>query len=667
MLGRARPGAVACQEIVLSQPAGAPWEGGGLPDAATLMSLLDGMPILLSAVEGPELRLVALSSELQRLSGRADWLGERLEVVYPELVVQGAVSIVSSVYRTGQPVTVSEWRLEMAAAEGGADSEGWVNWIAVPWTWPDGSVRGVINIAYDVTDQVLARQEAEQRAAEVGQRYQQALDVVLELQQALLPTSTPVLPRVDTAARYLVADAEQSAGGDWFDVRPLPDGRVALTVGDVVGHGVAAAAAMSQLRAVLAEAVQTTGDPVAAADRLDRFVEFVPGARWATVVVAVLDPVAGALDYVTRGHPAPLVVTRDGEARQLLSSGDGPLGTGPGGPAQQTAMAEGDVVVLFTDGLVERPDVPYAQGLDELAQLAGLATIGQLWPSGTSSSAAERICTDAVEMLTRRGFHDDVTIVAARILPPVADLLVSFTPTAEELPRVRAAVRDWLSEIGPAEADVLALELALGEAVDNATEHGFHHVGTGSVVVSLRLRDDGRVLVRVDDDGIWRAPAPGISVRGRGLGLIASLGEDLSVDGDSTGTTVTFLRRLTRPVQAAAGTGPIARAASRAAEQPFHAVAVGDPPVVRVRGSVDVLSTDRLRELLTTYSRGGAVPLRVDLNEVSHLTSVGVAALGDLLAADGKAVLVARTGTPAAFVLDLVGLPRHPVEPDPRG
>ena len=644
----------------MSQAADLPWEGRDLPDAASLMSLLDGLPIMLTAVEGPELRLVAMSAAVQAESERRDWLGERLDVVYPELVVQGPISMVETVYRTGQPMTVPEWRLEFAAAGGGADSELYVTWMLVPWTRPDGTTRGVINVAYDVTDQVLARRQAEQQAADARRRYRQARDVVLELQHALLPTSTPVLPRVDIAARYLVAGAEQSAGGDWFDVRPLPDGRVALTVGDVVGHGVAAAAAMSQLRAVLAEALQTTGDPVAAVDRLDRFVESVPGARWATVAAAVLDPVAGSLVYVTRGHPAPLVVTKDGESRQLLGSGDGPLGTGPGRPAQQAVISEGDVVVLFSDGLVERPDVPYAQGLDELTRLAGAATLGQLWPSGTSPSAAERICTDAVELLTRRGFHDDVTVVAARVLPPVADLRSAFRPTVEELPRMRAAVRDWLTELGPAEADVLALELAVAEAVDNAVEHGFDYVGPGSVVVSLRLCDDGRVLARIDDDGIWRPPAPGASARGRGLGLIASLGEDLRVTGEPTGTTVTFFRRLSRPVRPSGDSGAVAPAAVPVAAEPFHAVITGDPQVVHVRGPVDALTADRLRELITTNSRGGAVPLDVDLSRASHLTSVGVAVLGDLLATDRTARLIAPTGTAAAFVLDLVGLPRHP-------
>src|SRR4249919_2602692 len=87
-----------------------------------------------------------------------------------------------------------------------------------------------------------------------------AREIVAELQQALLPTSLPVLPRARIAARYLAAGHEQSAGGDWFDAIPLAGGSVALVVGDVVGHGVAASAAMGQLRAVLAELLAAEGD-----------------------------------------------------------------------------------------------------------------------------------------------------------------------------------------------------------------------------------------------------------------------------------------------------------------------------------------------------------------------------------------------------------------------
>ena len=120
-------------------------------------------------------------------------------------------------------------------------------------------------------------------------------DVVAELQQALLPAALPVLPGLSIAARYLVAAPDQAAGGDWFDVIPLPDGAVALVVGDVVGHGVAASAAMGQLRAVLGELLLETGDVQAALHRIDRMAKRPQALRATTVCVAVLDAASGAL------------------------------------------------------------------------------------------------------------------------------------------------------------------------------------------------------------------------------------------------------------------------------------------------------------------------------------------------------------------------------------
>ena len=323
--------------------------------------------------------------------------------------------------------------------------------------------------------------------------------------------------------------------------------------------------------------------------------------------------------------------------------------------------------MLFSDGLVERSHRPYTDGLDELTRLVETAAVGQLWPTGISPSAVDRICSDAVDMLTRRGFDDDVTVLAARVMPLLEDLHVRIPATEQDLPRLRQAVRDWLNYLRADAADQLALELGIGEAVDNAVEHGFGYLRPGTVVLRLQLRDDGRALVRIDDDGIWRPPV-GDSRRGTGLSLIASLGQDFTVDGQPTGTTVSFTRRLTRPVVTTSTAGAAASPQPQPpTSAPFSAVALGTPPTLRVRGPVDALTAGRLRQQLTEHSRGGTVALTVDLTDVSHLTSVGVAALADLLRAGERggqpAQLVAQTGSPAAFVLDLVGLPRTPEGP----
>jgi serine phosphatase RsbU (regulator of sigma subunit)/anti-sigma regulatory factor (Ser/Thr protein kinase)/ABC-type transporter Mla MlaB component len=633
----------------------------GPDDAVSVRAAVDAMPDFVVATEGPELRVVAMSASVRGLAERTDWLGAPLAEVYPELAVQGVLQMYEEVYRTGEPIVEPAWRLQLAVPGGGEVTDLYVHWAASPWQRADGASRGVIGTGRDVTEQVRAQRRAEEEAAETGRRYREAQDVVRELQQALLPSTVPVLPRLDVAARYLVAGAEQSAGGDWFDVRPLADGRTALVVGDVVGHGVAAAAVMSQLRAVLDEALQTSPGPADAVARVERFARSVPGARFATVVVVVVDPVSGAAEYLTRGHPAPVLVDASGTGRQLLGSGGGPLGADPGGPAMRTQLADGEVLVLFSDGLVERADRPYGVGVDELVHMAEAATAGQLWPAGTVSSAAERICTDAVELLTRRGFDDDVTVLAVALHPPVPPLRVTARSTGPDLARLRDALGEWLSALRCEPADQHAVQLAVGEAVDNAVEHGFRYVPTGTVVLQAHLDDAGRVHVRVDDEGMWQAPRPGPQHRGRGLMVIDSIGDDVVVDGQPGGTTVSFTRPLTRPARTEATSVDARPTDATTTREDFRTWLVGEPAALHVAGPVDAMTTAALRAALAGLSHGDNTPATVDLSEVTHLTSTGVAALAEMLGEPGRdhpAVLLAPTGTTAAYVLDLAGLPR---------
>src|ERR1700691_1837977 len=145
--------------------------------------------------------------------------------------------------------------------------------------------------------------------------------MILMLQDALLPTALPVLPRARVAARYLVAGHEQAAGGDWFDAIPLGNGRIALIVGDVVGHGIAASAAMGQLRAELFAAEP---DLARVLERATAFAARTAALRAATLAVVVLHPAEGTLRYTTCGHPPPLVIAADGAPRFLESSPTGP-------------------------------------------------------------------------------------------------------------------------------------------------------------------------------------------------------------------------------------------------------------------------------------------------------------------------------------------------------
>ena len=324
-----------------------------------------------------------------------------------------------------------EWRVWFRRRPDSPPEEAYVDFTGTPRRGANGSVLGVMFSVVDVTERVRLRQQA-QRDGAAAQRdrgkaegpYDRTSDLAA-LQAALLPTALPVLPRARIAARYLVAPAGQAAGGDWFDAVPLPGGNVALVVGDVVGHGVGAAAAMGQLRAVLRHALASQPDAAAALAQLDSFAAADPALHAATVCVAVLDPDTGSVRYCARGHPPPLIVSPDGATRYLPASdagplgiGAGPLGTGAGISGESAVLAAGEIILLYSDGLIQRPGRSAEQGMAELAAVAADAAAGRSLPAGPEAAPAERVCQLTVELLTRTGHADDVTTLAAQRLRP---------------------------------------------------------------------------------------------------------------------------------------------------------------------------------------------------------------------------------------------------------
>ncbi|GAA4967634.1 SpoIIE family protein phosphatase [Kineococcus glutinatus] len=487
------------------------------------------------------------------------------------------------------------------------------------------------------------------------------LDVVAALQRALLPHRLPVLPCADVAARYLVAGAERGAGGDWFDALPVPGGGVALVVGDVVGHGLAAAATMSQLRAVVAQRLHLGANVAEALADLDEAAALVPDAAGTTVCVALLDLPGGRLVHATRGHPAPLVVGGAG-ARFLPTTGGGPLGSGVAGAPVTGRLDPDDVLVLFTDGLVERPGRPHAQGLADLATAGVDAAAGRV-PAPEGTGTAERVCAHVAAALAPGGGGDDATVLVVQLRRPVAPLRVVVPTDAEAPGGVRSRLRAWLRALEVTDTDRLALELATSEAVANAVVHSG---STAPVEVVVELGTDGAAHVLVADGGRWVEPRALPGEHGRGLGLIAALTRHLVVEHRGGGTVVRFQRALTRSVPPT----PATWTPPAAAGEPFACELLDERPLrLRVRGEVDAAGADRLGAELLRAARGGLVPVVADLDRVTHLGSAGVRVLAEVVrttARTGSPVrLAAAGGTAAAFVLDLVALPRVDRTGDP--
>ncbi len=285
-----------------------PGQDDAAGDLRAVAGCFEAAPALLFAFTGPDHVVAALNAAARAFMGdRPDSVGRPLREVCPEYAGQQLFEALDRVLASGQAEQAREWRIQLDQDGDGRLEERFVDFTLVPWTAPGGVAHGVAGVAHDVTGGVLARR-ADAAAAEL--RYRAARDAVETLQDALLPADLPVLPGYRLAARYLVAGAEQGAGGDWFDALTLDDGRLVLVVGDVVGHGVCASVVMSQLRAVLLELLTSGADLVHVLARLGRFVARVPGGHGATVCVVALDQVTGTFEYATCGHPPPLVVAR---------------------------------------------------------------------------------------------------------------------------------------------------------------------------------------------------------------------------------------------------------------------------------------------------------------------------------------------------------------------
>lgn len=643
-------------------------------DAQVVREAFESMPVLLVALEGPEHRVVAANGAYRAFAGRPNFIGKTARQVFPGVADQQIFKLLDRVYASGEPMTAREWRIQLDPDSDSAQGEVYLDFSLTPWRAADGGVRGILVAQTDVTDRVRKRTAALDSAVTAERRYQAARGIVTTLQRALLPAALPVLPGVQLAARYLVAGQDQAAGGDWFDAIPLPDGTVALVVGDVVGQGVAASAAMGQLRAVLTERLTAQPDLAVVLDQVDTFAARNRALRAATLCLVLLNPATGQLQYATCGHPAPLAIGIDGSARYLAHTGMGPLGSRAGSRAGLAPVSEllapGETVFLYSDGLIERPGRTMAEALAELAAVAKDAAANRVLPAGAAASRPERMCQLTAELLTRTGYADDVTVLAAqRRDTPVPPLTLERLAVRDSLAPMREAFTGWLDSFGPVEDDRQSLKMAVSEAITNAIEHAYPPGRPGPVRLVASMLPDGFLEVNVADRGRWREPGTADD-RGHGLLVIGQLADEMEVrhpprgaaePSGARGTTVMIRHRLRHPAVLAPDIG--AAAASRPADPSFAVrIVTGEPrPRVRITGPVDITTTGQLTRSLLAACRGGVLPLIADLDEVTVLASPGVRALfevtSQLAAHQQDFTLIAGPASAARAVLDLVGLP----------
>ncbi|SBT53315.1 SpoIIE family protein phosphatase [Micromonospora auratinigra] len=365
---------------------------------------------------------------------------------------------------------------------------------------------------------------------ENAQLYEAEHHIATTLQHSLLPRTLPQLPGAVVASRYLPGSADVEVGGDWYDVIRTPDDDLVLVIGDVVGKGVRAAAAMGQLRNALRAYVLEGFDPGAALTRLNHLVTSTEGGSFATVFCLWFTPDTGRLRYASAGHPSPLLIEGD-EVAYLHDRALGPpIGAIPqtGYRTVEGSIAPGGRLLLYTDGLIEDRRL----GID--------AGFSQLRSDATAGGAHVADLVDAVvERVAGRARHDDVAVLAleAAELNRFA-LRLPADPT--RLSVLRKRLEDFLVAHQVGETDLFDLTVAISEAAANAIEHPLDPAeATIDVEVTIA---DRTVTATVRDSGRWRESS-GSSFRGRGLALIQALGE-LSVTRTGAGTEVTLRRRL---------------------------------------------------------------------------------------------------------------------------
>ncbi|GAA2506924.1 SpoIIE family protein phosphatase/ATP-binding protein [Streptomyces thermolineatus] len=424
-----------------------------------------------------------------------------------------------------------------------------------------GVVLGVANFwrsqesgAFDEEDLSLAEELVARAAVSIdnARRYTREHALAVTLQRSLLPHALPEQDALEVAHRYL--PAQSGVSGDWFDVIPLPGARVALAVGDVVGHGLHAAATMGRLRTAVHnfstldlppdEILGHLDDLVGRIDQDESGPDGDAGIIGATCLYAIYDPVSRRCSVARAGHPPPALLRPDGGVEFLDLPAGPPLGLG--GMPFETAefdLAEGSQLVLYTDGLIEDRTRDFDVGMEMLRRvLAG------------SDRTPEENCRAALDALLPARPKDDVALLIARTKVLGADRVADWDVPADPaaVAGMRAAVSGKLDEWGLSEL-AFGTELVFSELITNAIRYA-------SEPIRVRLLRD-RSLVCEVADGSSTSPhlryAATTDEGGRGLFLVARIAERWGTRYTPEGKVIWAEQPLPAPAE-----GPDARARS---------------------------------------------------------------------------------------------------------
>jgi PAS domain S-box-containing protein len=429
-----------------------------------------------------------LVSRWPELAGDQDASGDEATVAQPILSGDAVVGVLHVAFRS--PRTFREWELafiETLAAQ---------------------------------TGQALARAQA----------YDRDHAAAVALQQTLLPSALPSTEGVSLSAHYVPARYESNVGGDWYDAMLLSDGTLAVCVGDVVGHGLAAATAMGQLRNAIRAYLLEDISPGQVLRRLNRYARSIGEGAFSTTIVATLDPSRQTWRFACAGHPPPLAVV-EGELRLLELKGP-PIGALDDFEyeALEAVVTRPTVVALYTDGLVERRGARLEDGLGRLLEVATESICA-------GSADAEAL---AQSMLGGEGPADDVAVLVVQVLG-AEPLSLELAAEPSQLAALRRELRAWLRSQGLDPATGEEVVVAVVEAAANAIEHP-HDPRSSVFRIEGRVTGD-ELVVRVSDSGRWREQSLPTD-RGRGLFFMRELMSHVEIREGDGGTEVVLRRGL---------------------------------------------------------------------------------------------------------------------------
>jgi serine phosphatase RsbU (regulator of sigma subunit)/anti-sigma regulatory factor (Ser/Thr protein kinase) len=349
-----------------------------------------------------------------------------------------------------------------------------------------------------------------------AQRYSRERTTALTLQRSMLPTGLSAPSSVEVRHRYLPGSKLIEVGGDWYESIALPGARVALVVGDVAGHGVRAAVTMGRLRTAIHTLAMLELPPAETLQLLNELMQEL-GIRephFATCVYAVFDAVAGTCEVASAGHLPPLLVRPDGSNELLDVLPAPPLGVGSGLIQSRVLdIEDGSLLVLYTDGLVEKRTRDIDEGLGRLREIFG---------PGSADQPLEELCRATLAGVYADQQRDDIAVLVARLRRIPADHVVSWTLPAEltSASRARSLIKRPLRRWGLMELLPTA-ELLVSELVTNAVRYAQGKIG-------LRLVLEGGLVCEVLDDS---AALPRLrhpdeeDERGRGLQVVSQLAQ----------------------------------------------------------------------------------------------------------------------------------------------